>query len=72
MQQVSSIYLAGIREGRSLYNTIIARGETVTRDECQAFADNCAAQLKRGFDSAMKDMFRGERDFWLNKIKESE
>lgn len=66
---VTDSYLLGIREGRSLLQSIKARGESVTIADMQAFADNCASNLRRGFARELSDTFKGERDFWLNQIK---
>jgi len=69
MQTVTDSYLIGIREGRSLLRSIQARGETVTRQDMEAFAANCSAQLCRGFARELSDVFRGELDFWRNQIR---
>lgn len=68
-QTITESYLLGISEGRSLLKSIEARGETVTTSDMQQFADNCTAQLSRGFARELSDTFRGERDFWRNQIK---
>ena len=68
MNTVTDAYLLGIREGRDLLRSLDA---APTLNEMRAFADNCATQLKRGFSGEMRDVFKGERDFWLNQIKRS-
>lgn len=63
-QTVTDAYLLGISEGRSL-------NAPPSLSDMIAFRDNCAAQLKRGFDRTMSDMFKGERDFWANQIRKA-
>lgn len=69
MKQVSDAYLLGISEGRSLLRSL---DYVPSVADMEAFADNCSAQLQRGFDKSMADTFRGERDFWRNQIRKAQ
>lgn len=62
--QVSDAYILGIKEGRSL----LAHNPDFTLQDMQACAENCK-RLARDFSQPMRDVFKGERDFWLNQIK---
>lgn len=65
MTSVTSEYIAGIKEGRSLLN---ANPET-TEVEMKMHVITLNAMLKSGYSKPMKDLFKGERDFWRNQIK---
>ena len=62
-------YILGILEGRAMMSEMKVRGEVITNAEMQAFVDNARANIKRGFARELVDVFRGERDFWLNQLK---
>lgn len=66
---VTDSYLIGILEGRAMMSEMKARGEVITNAEMQAFVDNARANIKRGFAREFADVFKGERDFWLNQLK---
>lgn len=65
MQQVTGAYLDGIQEGRSF----LKQNPTMTTQEMKRCKEN-AQELMRQHSYAMKDCFRGERDFWANQIKQ--
>ena len=70
-ETVSDDYLLGISEGRTFlrawpeYN----RGEAMTVDDMRQCEAACSANMARGFSGAMREVFRGERDFWRNQIR---
>lgn len=66
---ITDSYLIGILEGRAMMSEMKVRGEVITNAEMQAFVDNARANIKRGFARELADVFKGERDFWLNQMK---
>lgn len=65
MQAISDAYILGIKDGRAFLNAFPG----LTLAEKTACLENCKRQLKRGFAQPMRDLFKGERDFWINQIK---
>lgn len=63
-QHITGAYLDGISEGRSLLSNF------PNIDKEQALR-NATINMKR-HSGAMKDCFRGERDFWRNQLKKGE
>lgn len=64
MQLVSDSYIQGIKEGRSF----LQNNPDLTREEMQSCAAQCA-RLMRDHVQPLRDMFKGERDFWRNQLK---
>lgn len=62
MKTISQAYILGIKEGRAMLNA----SPEIDR---QAAYDN-AKRLALSHSGDMKDLFRGERDFWKNQLKE--
>lgn len=62
--QVSQYYILGIKEGRSF----LSHNPDLTVQDMKECADDCK-RLARDFSQPMKDVFKGERDFWINQIK---
>ena len=62
---ISNYYIMGIKEGRS----VLTSNPDFTVADMKECADT-AKRLIREFSGEMKDMFKGERDFWLNQIKQ--
>lgn len=61
---VSEAYILGIKEGRSF----LSNNPDLTLQEMAGCAENCK-RLARDFSQPLKDTFKGERDFWINQIK---
>ena len=61
---INGAYLDGIGEGRGF----LKANPDLTREEMQGCLDNAKENMKR-HSFAMKDYFRGERDFWKNQLK---
>lgn len=68
MQTVSQAYLLGIREGRAFWGQLQKDGIADLAHAREALA-NCGECLAMGFAGELRDMMRGERDFWLQRIK---
>lgn len=66
-QTVSGAYLLGIREGRDLHKQFVADG-IATLETFRGALDNCETLLRKGFSGDMRDLFKGERDFWRKQI----
>lgn len=64
MKTVSQEYILGIKEGRALLNS----NPDFTIQDMEECTESCK-RLARDFSQPMKDVFKGERDFWLNQIK---
>ena len=67
-QTVTHAYLMGIREGREFWQKMEREGRAnlETAQECLGHVREC---LGMGFAGDLRDMMRGERDFWLQRIK---
>lgn len=63
-QTVSAEYLMGIREGRELFDR-----EKPDLDRMQEFLASTIATAQEFSAGPVKDMLKGERDFWRNRIK---
>lgn len=61
MQTITRAYILGIKEGRSLLKAY--------PDIDKQSALDTARKLARQHSGDMKDMFRGEADFWKNQLK---
>lgn len=64
MQQVTDSYILGIKEGR---NTLKNHPE-LSPDDIRREIDSCT-RLMRSYSQPMKDVFKGQRDFWRNQLK---
>lgn len=62
--QYSESYILGIKEGRSF----LTHNPDLTVQDMRDCADSCK-RLARDFSQPMKDVFKGQRDFWINQIK---
>lgn len=60
-QTISRAYILGIKEGRSMYDRF------PDTDKRQAMIN--AAALMRTHSGVMRDIFRGERDFWKHQLE---
>ena len=65
MKQVTAEYIAGIEEGSAFQKA----NPDFSRQDIAAHIDILKRCLARGFAKPMADMFRGERDFWINQLK---
>lgn len=65
---ISQAYLMGIREGRAFWHRLEKDGIADLQHAREALA-NCRECLAIGFVGDIRDMMRGERDFWLQRIK---
>jgi hypothetical protein len=63
-QTVSAEYLMGIREGRELFER-----EKPNLAMMREFLASTIATAQEFSPGPIKDMLRGERDFWRNRIK---
>lgn len=61
---ITGAYIDGIKEGRSFLNA----NHGLTLEEMKKELDS-SARLMRSHSDAMKDYFKGQRDFWKNQIK---
>jgi len=66
MQTVSDAYILGIKEGRST----LSNNPDFTLSDMQACFEQCK-RLALSHSQPMKDVFKGESDFWLNQIKKA-
>lgn len=66
MQTVTQEYLDGIREGRELWNTLAPECRL---EEAPAYLANVEATMRTFSAGPVKDLLRGERDFWRNQIR---
>lgn len=64
MTQVSQEYLIGIKEGRSF----LSANPDLTKQE-MAECKESARVLMLKHSQPIKDLFKGEYDFWVNQIK---
>lgn len=62
-QTVSEEYLMGITEGRQLLNS-----SNPDLQDMKAFLNSCEATMKEFGPGPVKDMLKGERDFWRLQI----
>jgi hypothetical protein len=62
-ETVSESYILGIKSGRSYRN----RFPDETIDDMVVHRNSCQ-RLIRAYSQPMKDVFKGERDFWRNQI----
>jgi len=67
MKTVSESYLLGIAEGREL----LRQYGPWSRDDMQRMAENLHDLARQGFAPEMRDMFKGERDFWRNQLRKA-
>lgn len=67
-QTVSHAYLMGIQEGRAMWQRLGGEGraDLASARECLGHVQECLAM---GFTGEIRDMMRGERDFWQQRIK---
>lgn len=61
---INGAYLEGIAEGRSF----LKANPDLTLEDIQTCYANACENVKR-HSFAMKDCFKGERDFWSNQLK---
>lgn len=66
-QQVTAEYLAGIRDGREYL-----RRFNPGLDEMRQILANIRETAHSFGPGEVKDMLKGERDFWTNQIKKKE
>lgn len=62
-QTISEEYLMGISEGRHLLMT-----NNPDLQDMRAFLNSCEATMKEFGPGPVKDMLKGERDFWRLQI----
>lgn len=62
--QATGAYLDGVAEGRRL----LKANPQITLDDMEAY-ERAAGICMRRHSDAMRDCFKGERDFWRNQIK---
>ena len=60
---VSKAYLMGIKEGRAF----LTNNPDLNTEEMERCLSQCK-RLARGFSDDLKDMFKGEADFWKHQI----
>lgn len=60
----SESYILGIKEGRSF----LTHNPDLTVQDMVEEIESCK-RLMREFSQPMKDVFKGQRDFWINQIK---
>jgi hypothetical protein len=65
--QYTESYILGIKEGRSL----LTSNPDFTVQDMKECAETCKRLIPQ-YSQPMKDVFKGERDFWLNQIKMKE
>ncbi len=65
---VSQAYVMGIQEGRAMWQCLQSEGRAnlASARECLGHVREC---LSMGFAGDIAEMMRGERDFWLQRIK---
>ena len=63
MTQYTSAYIDGIKEGRELFTQFGYLDANEEYESCK--------RLMRTHSGAMKDFFKGQRDFWKNQIKKT-
>jgi len=63
---VTAEYLAGIREGREYLNS-----HKPDVQEMALILANVRETAKRFSAGPVKDILKGERDFWINQIKKA-
>ncbi len=65
---VSQAYVMGISEGRAMWRQLERDGiaDLQHARECLGHVRECLAM---GFAGDVRDMMKGERDFWLQRIK---
>jgi hypothetical protein len=68
VKTVSQAYVMGISEGRALWRTFEAQGIANLETAREALA-NCETCLGMGFAADARDMLKGERDFWRQRVK---
>lgn len=64
MTIISDAYILGIKEGRSF----LSNNPGMTKDDMQSAMANCSSNMA-SHSQPMKDIFKGQRDFWRNQIK---
>lgn len=64
-QTVTLEYLEGIKDGRAMLRC----QPDMTAQDIEGLLENCTTLLKMGFAQPMRDMYRGERDFWKQQLK---
>lgn len=67
-QTVTHAYVMGIGEGRAMWQRLEREGRANldAARECLGHVRECLAM---GFAGDIAEMMRGERDFWLQRIK---
>lgn len=63
-REVSETYIMGIKEGRHIFT----KHPDMSLEEMKEIVQQCKL-LARDHSQPLKDVFRGERDFWLNQMK---
>lgn len=61
---VTGAYIDGVKEGRAFFDA----NPDLTLEEMERELSS-ATRLMRSHSDAMKDCFKGQRDFWKNQIK---
>lgn len=64
MIAISDAYILGIKEGRAMLKAC----PDMSKDDMRAAMGNCTV-LMREHSQPMKDVFKGERDFWKNQLE---
>ncbi len=64
MKTVSTAYIDGIREGREVFSQ--------HRYLCPKIEHESFKNLALSHSGAMKDFYKGQRDFWKNQIKKEQ
>lgn len=65
MKPVTDSYLLGIREARAFFKA----NPDLTNNDIEAIIDDSNTMLREGgFSPTMRDVFRGERDFWKHQL----
>jgi hypothetical protein len=67
MSTVTAEYLDGIREGRHLLNALAIVDRTP--ETFRAYMANVQATMQTFSAGPVKDLLRGERDFWRNQLR---
>lgn len=63
--QVTQEYINGIREGRALWRNM---SPTEREIDAPAILANVEATMRQFSPGPVKDLLRGERDFWRNQL----
>lgn len=66
MTIISEAYILGIKEGRDY----LRHNPGMTKEDMQSAMANCASNMAK-HSQPMKDLFKGQRDFWRNQVKKA-